>query len=227
MQSWDYVRLTSFRRRTSEELANVLNRLEQDGMKGLVLDLRFNPGGLLDEGRRTAALFVGDVEIVRIKSASGKVHVFWGEEAARFPDVPMACLINRETAMSSEFVSACLQDYNRAVIVGERSKGHACVQNNLPCEDVILCLTSALFVRPDGGRKLERMKLFGWPDDQWGVCPNRGYRLGLLPEEHDRLRAALSEAEIVARLDADKESIPFGDWQRDLALACVREKIKQ
>src|SRR5262249_52767419 len=123
-----YVRISSFSRQTSRDLRKAVKNLAKDGINGFILDLRFNPGGLLTSAVEVCDMFINDGLIVTIKPRPGT-----GPETPYTKDVkdaeetfskfPMVCLVNGMSASGSEIVSACLQDHGRAVIMGERSYG--------------------------------------------------------------------------------------------------------
>src|SRR5262249_31394397 len=119
-----YVRLTNFSKNSAEELKAVLVGLEKDGMRGLVLDLRNNPGGLLRTAVEVADLFLTDGVIVSTKGRNYKEEVFRAREEGTLLQgpggpLPMVVLINKFSASASEIVAAALQDHKRAVVIGE------------------------------------------------------------------------------------------------------------
>src|SRR5205085_5268284 len=140
--------------------------------KGFVLDLSFNSGGLLTSAVEISDRFIDDGLIVTMKPRVGKPSVFMGESEGSLLDFPMVCLINGGSASGSEIVSACLQDHNRAVIIGERSYGKGSVQNIQPFEGGDLKLTTASFWRPNG-RNLNKSSTDGKDSDVWGVVPDK------------------------------------------------------
>src|SRR5260370_42180291 len=145
-------------------------------MKGLVLDLRFNPGGLLESSRQISELFVGrGRQIVEIKRPRKDQRDLLVAHAAGYDRTvfEMVVLVNGYSASASEIVSACLQDHNRALIVGERSYGKGSVQNIQPFEGGDLKLTTASFWRPNG-RNLNKSSTDGKGSDGWGVVPTKG-----------------------------------------------------
>jgi len=129
-----YVRLTQFGRQSAQELAVALQDLTEKGMKGLVLDLRFNPGGLLSQAVRVSDLFIESGMIVSTEGKNTEPRPFTATKPGTFAGFPMVVLVNRFSASASEIVSACLQDHDRAVVVGERSWGKGSVQNVISLE---------------------------------------------------------------------------------------------
>jgi carboxyl-terminal processing protease len=152
-----WLRLTRFSERTTEELKDSLKAAEKEsgkegGLRGIVLDLRNNPGGLLDQAVSVSDIFLEQGAIVSIKSRDEKRgHVY---EAARQADdvhVPTVALINAGSASASEIVAGALRDQKRALILGERSFGKGSVQKIIPLPDGAgLKLTVALYYTPNG-----------------------------------------------------------------------------
>src|SRR5262249_18676582 len=172
--SWDYVvdpanricyvRLASFATRTYRDLKRVVTELSKDkqGIKGLVLDVRFNPGGLLDSAVKVCDLFLDDGLIVTMLPRSGKEMSFaapYMNLEKRYVNFPMVCLVNGGSASGSEIVAACLQDHGRAVVIGERSYGKGTSQNVQPFESTgaEIKLTTATFWRP-GNKNNDRAR---------------------------------------------------------------------
>jgi C-terminal peptidase prc len=225
-----YVRLTGFARNTAEDLRKVVSKLAQSkqGIKGFVLDLRFNPGGLLTSAVEISDLFIEDGLIVTIKvPRAGKEAPYHGQSEGSYPDFPMVCLVNNLSASGSEIVAACLQDHGRAVIAGERSYGKGSVQNIQPFEGGELKLTTASFWRPNG-KNLNKSSTAGKEDEDWGVSPNPGYGIKLSEKERELLYDHLHEAEIIQGRDiqAKEKKTDFKDRQLDKALEYLRGQIK-
>lgn len=152
-----WVRLTRFSERTTEELKEVLNQARKEsnasgGLKGIVLDLRNNPGGLLDQAVSVADTFLDHGTIVSIKGRdAGTQRTYSAHKQADDIDVPMVVLVNAGSASASEIVAGALRDQKRAPILGERSFGKGSVQNIIPLADGSgLKLTVALYYTPNG-----------------------------------------------------------------------------
>jgi len=126
-----YIRLTRFSRPTPDELRKVLNTVYDTGVKGLILDLRDNPGGLLDAAIEVASFFVDEGVIVKVKGSRGIVDVYrsYGNE---YPNLPMVVVVNKGSASASEIVTAALRDNNIATVVGTTTYGKAAVQRVFP-----------------------------------------------------------------------------------------------
>jgi carboxyl-terminal processing protease len=161
----------------ADELADVLARLQDSGMRGLVLDLRWTPGGYLDEATAVPALFLGDVPVATVKSRKEQEETYRGSAACRFPDLPLVVLVNGETSGGAELIAAALQDHKRATIVGQRTLGKGSVQRpmhvNVP--GLQMKLTNGSFFRPNG-KNLHRFADSKMSDD-WGVQPDVEFRI--------------------------------------------------
>ncbi len=169
-----YVYLVDFSGHSTEELQKALAALTKQGMKSLVLDLRFNPGGLLNGAAEVAQLFMGDNQM--IVYTQGRKPEFYQEfrtqAQALYPDLPMVVLINQGSASASEIVSGALQDNDRAVIVGQRSFGKASVQQVMPLADgAALRLTIAKYYTPKG-RLIQRDYRDKSKKDEGGIFPD-------------------------------------------------------
>ncbi len=180
-----YVRVTGFSRDTARQLREALDELERAKLRGLILDLRFNPGGLLSSAVEVSDLFVAKGRIVSTKGREGRhqERAWEAHHKGTVGDVPMVVLVNRYSASASEIVSACLQDHKRAVVMGERTWGKGSVQNVIPLEEgrSALKLTTAGYYRPSG-KSIDRSGDAG-EDADWGVTPDKGYQLKLTGEE--------------------------------------------
>jgi carboxyl-terminal processing protease len=178
-----YIRLTAFSRDTSDELRKALEQLKTAKIRGLILDLRFNPGGLLNQAIEISNLFISQGVIVSTVGRSSPARTWEAHKQGAYEGFPMVILVNRYSASASEIVSACLQDHKRAVIVGERTWGKGSVQNVIEMENgqSLLKLTTSAYKRPSG-KNIHR-----FPNsreaDEWGVRPDPGYELRLTDED--------------------------------------------
>ncbi len=148
-----YIRLTEFREDTPKQLDKALKDLKKKNMKGLILDLRNNPGGLLASAVEVASRFLekGKV-IVSTKSRTGESMVYKSSlSPVKILDIPMIVLINKGSASGSEIVAAALRENERAILMGEKSFGKASVQTVIPLSDgSALRLTTAKYYTPKG-----------------------------------------------------------------------------
>ncbi len=187
--SWDYmydhdkkigyIRITAFSRETADDVEAAVKELKQQGLRGLIIDLRFNPGGLLKSATDIADMFVSEGTIVTTRGRNTKPREITAHKPGTYEGFPMAILVNRYSASASEIVSACLQDHKRAVVIGERTWGKGSVQNVIDLEGgrSALKLTTASYWRPSGHN------IHRFPDsketDEWGVMPDKGYEIKL------------------------------------------------
>jgi len=137
---------------TADELQSRLEQLHRKGMTSLVLDLRENPGGFLEEAVRVADQFLQRDQIILTQKGRNDQKVYRATNEAGPPDqTPLVILINEDTASASEIVSGAMQDHDRALIVGETSFGKGLVQGIWPLEyGAGLTLTSAKYYTPSG-----------------------------------------------------------------------------
>jgi carboxyl-terminal processing protease len=148
-----YVRLVEFRENTAAELANAIDKLKKSGMTSLILDLRNNPGGLLDTAVEVAEHFVEkDKLIVSTKGRKQAQNMeFMSTDSRPVLDIPMVILVNEGSASGSEIVAGALQDLKRAIIVGTKSFGKGSVQTIIPLSDgSALRLTTSKYYTPLG-----------------------------------------------------------------------------
>ena len=194
-----YVRLNSFSKKSVDELTAVLEQLRADGARGLILDLRNNPGGLLTAATEVCDLFIDSGRIVSTRGRDAEELESFDAKPGGYTDIPMVVLINGFSASASEIVSACLQDHDRAVVVGQRSWGKGSVQNVIPLlgEKGLssLKLTTATYWRPSGenihrGRTAEE-------SDQWGVRPNEGFEVTLDDDAFARMMQVRRERDVI------------------------------
>ncbi len=145
-----YVRIEQFNDTTSRELDDNLKRLGEQNIKGLILDLRGNPGGLLNEGVAVAERFLQKGQLIvshRGRASAEKRYVARNGSAGR--DYPIVVLVNRTTASAAEIVSGALQDHDRAWIFGDNTFGKGLVQTVYPLsENTGLALTTAKYYTP-------------------------------------------------------------------------------
>ncbi len=178
-----YIRITSFSQDTAKELRAALSNLKSHGVRGLVMDLRFNPGGLLRSAIEVSNLFISHGRIVSTKGRNSPERAWDAHTEGAFEGFPMVVLVNHYSASASEIVSACLQDHKRAAVMGERTWGKGSVQNIIDLENgrSALKLTTAAYQRPSG-KNIHR-----FPDskatDEWGVMPDLGFELALNDRE--------------------------------------------
>ncbi len=144
-----YVKLTQFQQRTAQDLEQALNKLENDNIKSLILDLRNNPGGLLNGAVEVASQFLPEGKlVVYIKGRSGDRQEFQTINSKHVA-YPMIVLVNEGSASASEIVAGALQDWGRAVVIGMQTFGKGSVQTVIPLSDgSALRLTTARYYTP-------------------------------------------------------------------------------
>jgi carboxyl-terminal processing protease len=174
-----YVRLSSFSAQTASDLEEVLKQLEMGGLRGLILDLRFNSGGLLDSAVEVADKFLKKGLIVKTQPGSGfgRIPTYAAaREKDTHPDYPLAILINSGSASASEIVAGALADqmYKRAILVGERTHGKGSVQGitHYPGGGAQLKYTMAYYYLPSGQRVESQDVIKKQGGSDWGVGPN-------------------------------------------------------
>lgn len=153
-----YVRFTQFSEHGRDEIRDAVRRLEKQGMRSLVLDLRDNPGGLLDQAIEVTDLFLPrGAEIVSTRGRmSESDRVYDARDNDDFSVHPMIVLVNQASASASEIVSGALQDHDRALLVGQTTWGKGLVQSLFPLDDgYFLKLTTARYYTPSG-RSIQR-----------------------------------------------------------------------
>jgi carboxyl-terminal processing protease len=203
-----YVRLTNFSERTSSDLEKILDQLESQGMKGLVLDLRFNSGGYLNSAVEISDKFLpsGTIVITRprfwVSSTYASAH-----KMGTHPDYPMVILINKYSASASEIVAGTLADkmHKRAILVGARTHGKGSVQGiaTFPDGGSQLKYTMAYYYLPSGQRveSQDAMKKQGRKD--WGVGPDVEVKLNA--EELKNMMEVQRDNDVLVRADHKTE----------------------
>jgi carboxyl-terminal processing protease len=172
-----YVRITSFSGETADDLETVLDQLESDGLKGLIVDLRFNTGGLLDSAVSIVDKFVSDGLIVRTQPKANMIPAFeYAHRRGTHPNYPLVILINSSSASASEIVAGALADekYERAVLVGTRTHGKGSVQGitHYPGGGAELKYTMAYYHLSSGQRVKSREDAEKEGTKDWGVGPD-------------------------------------------------------
>ncbi len=147
-------------RSSTRDVRRIINELREEGMDGLVLDLRGNGGGALVEATTMTGLFIDEGPVVQVRDSSGRVSIEADREPGMAWDGPLAVLVNRRSASASEILAAAIQDYGRGVVLGEPTFGKGTVQNLINLDEISrgenarlgqLKLTMAQFYRIHGG----------------------------------------------------------------------------
>ena len=189
-----YIRITSFDRKVVQEVKKILQKNPKT--KGIIIDLRNNPGGLLDQAVGFSDLFIDKGIIV---SQKGRVRsenrIFYAHSRGTIKNIPLVVLVNGGSASASEIVSGALQDHHRAVIVGEKTFGKGSVQVILPIDkDEAIKLTIARYYLPSG-RTIQAK----------GITPDVIVYPGKVQKKEDEFE--IKEAELKAHLKSELEKI--------------------
>jgi N6-L-threonylcarbamoyladenine synthase len=182
-----YLRVTQFNASTIDELRAALDGLIEEGLGGLILDLRDNPGGGLPTAVAMTDLFLREGLIVSVRPRVGDEVVYRANEEGTLPDFPMVVLVNGNSASASEIVSGALQDNGRAKVIGTRTFGKGSVQEvrGLNYGSGTLKFTAAHYYLPSG-RNINRVA----DGVEWGVDPDPGYVIAVSDDEYlDGFRA--------------------------------------
>jgi C-terminal peptidase prc len=227
-----YVRIESFtfareNYGTAYELRNALAQMKKDGLNGLVVDVRNNPGGSLGAVVQICEMFVGTEDIVSIKGRDGDSAPIRGR-AKGDKSFPIVVLINGYSASASEILAACLQDHGRATVIGERSYGKGSVQQVAPYEitEGQLKYTEARYY-PPSGRNID--KIAAEQDaslkqrDEWGVKPDAGFEVKLARDEAADWAEYFSNLAVIP--PAGKK-VPALDATKDRQLAKAVEHLR-
>jgi len=147
-----YIPLQSFNESAGEELETSVDQLLKAGASGIILDLRGNPGGILDQGLAVADIFLdGGDEIASVRGRGMMSQQFVAKGKPKMPNMPLVVLVDGYTASASEIVAGALQDHDRALVVGTTSFGKGLVQTVFPLEGgYALKLTTAKWFTPSG-----------------------------------------------------------------------------
>jgi carboxyl-terminal processing protease len=192
-----YARISQFNSQTSDELRAAIKAMKEQGVRGLILDLRGNPGGLLSEAVNVSSLFIDHGVVVTQEDNEGhereRQNVVPG---LRLGNLPVVVLVNGGSASASEIVAGALQDHHAAVIVGERSFGKGSVQNVFQLSpDAVFKLTTQYYRLP--GRDGEPGRLIHRRPHQavWGIEPD--INVEALPQQFADAFALRQDADIV------------------------------
>ncbi|HBE61717.1 MAG TPA: peptidase S41 [Rhodopirellula baltica] len=147
-----YFRLTNFQKSTPAEVEKALWALSRQGMRSLIIDLRDNPGGLLPASVEVADRFIDNGRILTTRGRNARENFDYSAHRANTWNVPLAVLIDRNSASASEIFSGAIRDSNRGTVVGEKSYGKGSVQGifRMQAAQFGLCLTTAKFYSPSG-----------------------------------------------------------------------------
>lgn len=236
-----YVRLNSFAKDTAKQLDAILKELEREGLAGLILDLRWNQGGLLDVAVKVVDMFVNDGIILRVRPGlrGGLSEAVRASPDDTHPDYPLVVLVNSVSASASEIVAGALGDirYERAIIVGERTHGKGSVQSieDSGLDGAELKYTTAYYYLPSDQRvnSREAMEKVGRTD--WGIGPD--VEVVLRPDEVRHMLSVQRANDVLVQPDrpATKQApkrksaqeLLEADPQLEVAMLVLKAKIVQ
>ena len=187
-----YIRVKELVENTAEQVEMTLRQLGD--VRGLILDLRDNPGGLLPSAVTVSNLFLRQGVIVSCVDRTAKRQTYEASNEGMYSRVPMCVLVNGQTASAAEIVAGALAMHGRAALVGTRTRGKGCVQTPLalPGNMGQVNLTTAEYFLADDTPIARRAG-----SDRWGIEPHE--RVSLRPSEEKMLRRLYREAEVVSR----------------------------
>ncbi len=233
-----FVRLTSFSSDTAPGLEEVLQDLETKGLNGLILDLRFNTGGLLDSAVDVVDKFVSEDLIVKRQPGLGRMPSYeLAHKKGTHPNYPLVILINSSSASASEIVAGALSDpvHNRAILVGNRTHGKGSVQGITGWlgGGAQLKYTMAHYHLPSGQRVESREEAEKEGSKNWGVAPN--VEIKLRSDELKKMLEAQRQNDVLVKSDHDNANHDFtkhtieetlaSDPQLAVALLVIRSKL--
>lgn len=209
-------------RNATNDVLAAIKEIKRNSVKGLILDLRNNGGGALEDARGVAGLFIPQGPIVQVKSSRGDVEVLEDKDGKVYFEKPMVVLVNRFSASASEIVAAALQDYGRAVIIGgEHSHGKGTVQAVLDLDNS--GPISAPY-RPLGSLKLTIQKFYrvnGISTQKLGVTPDI-----VLPDPFAHLETG--EMYLDYALESSRiEPLAHSSWKKRYELADLKKASRQ
>jgi carboxyl-terminal processing protease len=211
-----YLRVTQFNEPTAQELAKKLDELQAQGMQALVMDLRFNPGGLLTSAVDVCSLFVPPKTMVVYtegRSASQRREYVTDRNAKPRPNYPIVVLVNGGSASGSEIVAGALKDLNRAILVGETTFGKGSVQSVIQLPDgSALRLTTAKYYTPSKQVIHEKgvtpnIKASMTPDQERALLLKR--RDGMLTDEEKKFVSEQRDPQLDRAIDALKGAMIY------------------
>lgn len=235
-----YIHITSFSEKTASDLENVLNQLEAEGLNGLIVDLRFNSGGLLNTAIEIADKFLEDGPIVITRPRSWVSSTYaWAHAEGTHPNYPLVILINSFSASASEIVAGALADplHQRAILVGERTHGKGSVQGiiSYPRGGAQLKYTMAYYHLPSGQRVKSRDEVKKQGGEDWGVGPN--VEVKLRSDEVKKMFDVQRDNSVLVRAGHDNEAAPVkkhpieeslsADPQLAVGLLVIKDKLIQ
>ena len=235
-----YVRLTSFNEDSFEDFMKAVDDMRrQRTLNGIVLDLRGNPGGLLTSATDFCNLWIPNGELVSTENRFGEKTSSRPAEPNRaaLKDLPVVVLVNQSSASASEILSGCLQAYDKAVIVGERSFGKGSVQEVTPLKDrtkeaAVKVTTQHYVLPPEAGTEKGRLVHKKPGTEDWGVVPD--LRIRMTPDQLEQLAELRTAVDTLPeqgvepkepRKDPNEILATGADPQLETALLAMRARV--
>jgi carboxyl-terminal processing protease len=179
-----YLQVHQFAGNTTAEMREAIEIMQKSGMKGLILDLRACPGGLLDQSVDVCKLFLAKGTILSTRGADKEEKTWTADGKSTLGDFPLVVLINDQTASAAEIVAGALRDHNRAVLLGSRTYGKGAVKMLVKLDGGgALLVTTANQYLPSG-RNIQKRP----GEKSWGVDPTDGFYVPLTPAQSEALR---------------------------------------
>ncbi len=216
-----YIRVTAFQEDTTASFEKAARDLIAQGAKGLIVDLRFNGGGLLDEAIGLVDLFLADGVIVSTRGRLEKENkVFRAKKDGTLPDLPLAVLVNDSSASASEIFSGAIRDHHRGVLVGSRTYGKGSVQTIIPLDDdqAAVKLTTAKYYTPSG-ECIHHEK----GAKKWGIEPD--IKIELTPQQMADLQKHRANEDVIVNPGDKPEPDKFEDIQQSRAIDLLKALI--
>jgi len=205
-----YLRISSFQSHTVESLRQAIDQLKKDNsekLKGVILDLRNNPGGILNAAVGVSDMFLNKGMIVYTEGRNKDSKLkFNAKPNAKLPDVPLIVLVNAGSASASEIVAGALQDHGRGIIMGENTFGKGSVQTILPMNNnAALKLTTARYYTPNG-RSIQAS----------GITPDIIIDKVKISKIEEAFSTRVKEANLEGHLENDREETPVIERDEEL-----------
>lgn len=222
------LRITHFSSNTADEMRTALQAISAADFRGLILDVRSNPGGRMDVAISIADMFLDTGTIVSIRGRGEQEKKEWSaRKSETLCRLPMVILANRSSASASEVLAGCLQDNGRAVVVGERTFGKGSVQSVVQLESgrSALKLTTASYHRPSG------VNIQRFPDsktdDDWGVKPSDGHTVELSKEQWSEWSRVWQSPDLIHGGIESADKTATADLQLDHAVAFLSQQLTE
>ena len=199
-----YIRLSQFTEPSAEEMRKALRQLKSQDVKGIILDMRFNPGGLLESAVEISDMFLEKgMRVVSVKGRAVPERVEYSTDKDEATQVPLVVLANESSASAAEVVTGALTDNDRALFVGTRTFGKGSVQQILMLDNNqgALKITNAYYYLPKG-RNIHRRPT----SEVWGVDPSEGCYVTMTPDEIKKMAEARRQGDILHRPGEDKNN---------------------